>query len=178
MHVPAQKRPLPVAPGKISRPLTPLKVIMEYRLGVVVPNHSRLLYYYVPAVQLPEILAAGRVPADAPAPLRWPFGVLRRNRGLVWLSDLAELAPAQANGQSTVRPGVRGSAGSLARVTVSVPDAQYWPRWADRYGVSARRQAEIDRDAGGLSGRWWVVSRAIPTSEWIAVAEVLKSSSD
>jgi hypothetical protein len=153
-------------------------VIIDYRRGVVVPNHSRLLYYYAPAAELPAIVAAGRVPADAPAPLRWPFRLLRRNRGLVWLSDLAELAPAQAAGQSTVRPGVRGSADSLARVTVSVPDAQYWPRWAERYGVSARRQAEIDREAGGLSGRWWVVSRAIPESEWLSVAGRLKSGSD
>jgi hypothetical protein len=132
------------------------------------PNHSRLLYYFTPQDGLADVVSGERLPPDASVPTT-RFGVLRRPSRLVWLSDLAELTPQQAAGRAAVRPGVRSTADTLARVTVSVPDAQYWPRWADRHGISQRRQAAFDRDADGLSGRWWVVARAIPASEWLAV---------
>ena len=136
---------------------------------MVAPNHRRLLYYFTPRDGLAELVAGKRLPADEWAPTPWLDRMLRRRLRVVWLSDLAELTPEQAAGRATVRPGVTGTAQTLARVTVSVPDAQYWPPWADRRGISQRQQQALDRAANGLSGRWWVVPRAIPASEWVAV---------
>ena len=138
---------------------------------MVVPNHRRLLYYFTPRTGLTELVASGRLPADLPIPASWPVRLLRRPRRIVVLSDLAELAPEQADGSATVRPGLTATADTLARITVSVPDAQYWTRWAEWHGLGRRRQDAIDQEAGGLSGRWWVVSRDIPASEWVQVEQ-------
>ena len=133
------------------------------------PNHTRLLYYFTPRDSLAELTDRQRLPADASAPVPLLDRVLRRPLRVVWLSDLAELTPEQAAGRAPVRPGVIGTVDTLSRVTVSVPDAQYWPRWAERRGIGQRQQEQFDRDAEGLSGRWWVVSRPIPSSEWVRV---------
>lgn len=136
---------------------------------VIVSNRRRLLYYFAPRAGLAELVASERLPADSPIPRSWPARLVRKPITVVWLSDLGELTPEQAAGAAMVRPGVTGTAATLARITVSVPDAQYWTRWAEWHAISRHWQEELDSDAGGLSGRWWVVSRPIPASQWVKV---------
>jgi hypothetical protein len=136
-------------------------------------DRQRLLYYFTSVSDVPAIIAGRVVPTDAAIKLG-PIArvTARRADGLVWLTDCADLLPDQARGAAAVRPGLRAVAGGLARVTVSVPDAHYWPQWARRHGIGRDRQRRIDRAAGGLSGRWWIVARPIPTAEWLRIESV------
>jgi hypothetical protein len=136
---------------------------------VIVSNRRRLLYYFTPLAGLEKLIASERLPADSPIPRSWPARLVRKPVSVVWLSDLGELTPEQAAGEAMVRPGLTATAATLARITVSVPDAQYWSRWAEWHAISRRWQEQLDGDADGLSGRWWVVSRPIPASQWVKV---------
>lgn len=133
-------------------------------------DRQRLLYHFATLSEVRAIIAGRVVPTDAAISLG-PIArvTARKPDGLVWLSDSAELLPDQARGAAAVRPGVRAPAGALARITVSVPDAHYWPQWARRHGIGRNRQRMIDRAAGGLSGRLWIVARPIPSAEWLRV---------
>jgi hypothetical protein len=131
-------------------------------------NQDRLLFYFAPASQLPRLTSERLIPTDTSI-AGGLFGLVGRRGGLVWLSDSAELLREQARGVAQVRPGVRGPAAELVRVTAAVPDAQYWPRWARRHLVGRRRRRRIDALAGGSSGRWWVAARPVPATAWLRI---------
>lgn len=135
-----------------------------------VAGRDRLLFYYTLASKLPALVEDEQLPTD-PSLTRGLTGFVtgRGRLGLVWLSDNADLLPEQLRGTAQVRPGVRGRAGEMVRVTVAVSGAQRWPSWARRHRVSRSRVDSIDDAAGGSSGRWWVLPRPIPTSAWVRI---------
>jgi hypothetical protein len=133
---------------------------------MIVDNRSRLLYYFAALSEMSAVLRRERVVLDDYVPRS---RVLRRAPRVVWLTDLADPQLEHDSGAAVLRPGLNAPTDYLARIMVSVSDAQHWPQWASRHGVSKRSVATLDDEAGGLSGRWWVVSRIIPATEWVRV---------
>jgi hypothetical protein len=123
-------------------------------------NQDRLLFYFTDAAELPSLLRARVLSADEPMAGALRGLVTSRGGGLVWFSD---------SGAADVRPGVRGRADQLVRITTVVAGAQYWPRWARRHLVGRRRRRRIDASAGGSSGRWWVAARPVPAAAWLRI---------
>lgn len=132
-------------------------------------NQDRLLFYFTDAAELPRLLRARALPTDEPMAGALRGLVTRRGRGLVWFSDSADLLPEQARGAAEVRPGVRGHADQLVRITTVVSGAQYWPRWARRHLIGRRRRRRIDAAAAGSSGRWWVAGYPVPAAAWLRI---------
>ena len=133
---------------------------------MIVDNRRRLLYYFAPLSEMSAILRHERLDLDDVV-LR---GRARRRAPLVlWLTDLADPQLEHRSGEAVLRPGLNAPIDYLARVMVSVSDAQHWLQWASRHGINKRTVATLDDEAGGLSGRWWVVSRTIPATEWVRV---------
>jgi hypothetical protein len=139
---------------------------------VGVPNQTRLLYHYALRESVSGLLAAAVLPLDEHQLPRRLARLGRRPPRVVWLSDLGELAPEQLRGAATVRPGVVATAERLVRVTLSVRDAQYWDQWARKHAIGRRAQRVIDDAAAGLSGRWWVLTRPVPISDWLQIDAV------
>ena len=133
---------------------------------MIVDNRHRLLYYFAPLSEISAVLREQRLDVDEYV-LR--SRAMRRAPRVVWLTDLADPQLEHHSGAATLRPGLHAPTDQLARLMVSVSDAQHWPQWASRHGVSKRTVATLDDEAGGLSGRWWVVSRILPATQWVRV---------
>ena len=133
---------------------------------MIVDNRRRLLYYFAALSEIPAVLGRSCIVLDDYALRR---RAMRRAPRVVWLTDLADPQHEHDSGAAMIRPGLNAPTDYLARVMVSVSDAQHWPQWASRHGVARRTVETLDDEAGGLSGRWWVVSRIIPATEWVRV---------
>lgn len=55
------------------------------------------------------------------------------------------------------------------RITVNVEDAQWWPKWARRQGITKTWYDALDAAGGYTAEEWYVVPRPIPQSEWLEI---------
>ena len=53
------------------------------------------------------------------------------------------------------------------RITVEVDDAQSWISWAKRHGINRKWLHTMTK--GREADSWYVVERAIPRDQWVAV---------
>ena len=69
--------------------------------------------------------------------------------------------------KATGRAKVRMVDKTEVRITVEIPDADAhrYSKWRQRQGVSNALYRAL-ADTGGDPSRWWIVERAIPSSEW------------
>jgi hypothetical protein len=132
-------------------------------------NRVRLLYHFTTAEHLAEILSTEQISLSrSPVVARGH----RRATPVVWLTDDADADTGVDRGfDHDSRRDVAGEP-RTARITVAVSDAQRWSQWAPRHKVSNKTRRQLDAVGGGQSGRWWVVVRAIPASEWLRVEDL------
>lgn len=116
-----------------------------------------ILYHYTSRYHLPRIEADGQ--------LRTTESNARLDRehaapDVVWLTT-ADWGPQGWQVGSVVDKGE-------VRLTVRVPNAERWDRWARRHGVPAEVKAALAA-SGGDWRSWYVSERAIPREDWLAV---------
>jgi hypothetical protein len=133
-------------------------------------NRARLLYFFTTAERLPEILESAEISVSST-----PIVATWRRRGIrvVWLTDDEEAASGVDRGTEREPSSDFSSAPPSARITVAVSDAQRWSQWAPRHKVSKKARRRLDAAGGGQGGRWWIVARPIPSSEWLRVQDLL-----
>jgi hypothetical protein len=85
---------------------------------------------------------------------------------VVWLFDTPE--PTLKVDGAMLRPvaGARYDK-RLVRITVEVPDAQWWPEWSRAHGIDRPWYKLMAR--GGRPQEWYVVARRIPVAEFVNV---------
>ena len=130
------------------------------------PNHLRLLYHFTSESNLRAIVDSGEIMVSGRSKdHEVPASPVR----VVWLTDDAD--PGSGNDHGLSHPA--GADPELdkraVRFTVAVSDAQHWTEWAHRRRVTRKALRVLDEAGGGLSERWWVVPRAIASSEWTFV---------
>jgi hypothetical protein len=133
---------------------------------VAAGNHHRLLYHYADMSGVEVTLASGSI-----EPIALPLRGRRQSRAVVWLSEAPDI-DTRALPVTAAGPAEHSADEPLARFTVAVHDAQHWRHWAARHKVRRRHRRELDVRGDGFSDMWWVVSRPIPSSEWLLVDEV------
>jgi hypothetical protein len=129
-------------------------------------NHLRLLYHFTSESNLRAIVDSGQIVVSG-----GPTGheAAASSVRVVWLTDDAD--PGSGNDHGLGHPADQDPEldKRAVRFTVAVSDAQHWAEWARRRRVTRRALRRIDDAGGGLSERWWVVPRAIASSEWTFV---------
>lgn len=132
-------------------------------------NRDRLLYHFTTAQNLARILDSATITVSGkPIAAGWR----RRGTPVVWLSDDAEAAHGVDRGLDQERSSDFSGEIPSVRITVAISDAQRWSQWATRHRVSKKTRRRLDAAGGGQSGRWWIVARPIPATEWLRVEDL------
>ena len=125
------------------------------------------LYHFTSTYHLPLILAAGELaPTESnigsPSRKHKPHGA-RVGPDVVWFTK-----------SRVVPPGSHGLAGSIVdkaevRITVEVDDAVLWSEFSSKHKIDPSWYAVLDARGLGTASSWWVVARAVPSSQWLEV---------
>jgi hypothetical protein len=129
-----------------------------------------MLYHFTSLVNLDSILDAREIrPSKGPDGKQYAGQHRSSPLSVVWLIDDWDPGVGSDHGlgvpgKDDPRTDKRG-----VRITVTVSDAQHWPEWAQHRKVHRKELRDLDSAGGGLSERWWIVPRAIGTSDWALV---------
>ncbi len=87
---------------------------------------------------------------------------------VVWLTSMAEPDSHALRLSGLDLKPVRNPVDKTAiRFTIDLDDAEDWSGWSTRHGILASWQAALGR--GRRPDTWYVVTRAIPASEWVVI---------
>lgn len=120
---------------------------------------ARLLYHDLQAARLAEVLLTQLL---QPQPVGRTAAHLDNVPRVVWLSDFPQAITPASTGPDPV----------VARVTVAVRHARYWPLWAHVHRVPRRLHRRLDERIRTWTHRWWVVEAPIPAEQWISIVSV------
>jgi hypothetical protein len=137
----------------------------SYSCAVGAGNQRRLLYHFADADSAEVAIAVGEI-----MPRALLLGGMRGKREVVWLTEAPEVG-AGALPIGAAGPVDNPDTDGLVRFTVAVDDAQHWRHWAARHKVRGRARRALEDRGEGLSDLWWVVSRPVPSAEWLVVGD-------
>jgi hypothetical protein len=136
-------------------------------------NHLRLLYHFTSRTALEAILRADAIAVTSgPEGRRWSGQHTASSLQVVWLTDDWDPGIGRDHGLAVPGPYDPRTDKRAVRITVAVSDAQHWPEWAHRRKVGRKTLREIDDSGGGLSERWWIVTRPVSSKEWVRIEDL------
>ena len=133
-------------------------------------QRARELYHFTCPYHLPAIFRSGRL-----LPTESNISAERTHAGpdVVWLTrrPMAQHVSSYDQERGAYWPETDKS---RIRITVCVPpgEAQHWPKWSRDQGIAEWFYDALARAGGNDAPNWYVVARAIPQAEWLAIDDL------